>query len=167
MPTDSQIPETGRSLSVAPGSALVLLASQVASRAHSGQHRRDGWTPYINHPAAVAEKLAGEQPEVVATAWLHDVLEDTAETPDTLRRAGLPNEVIEAVKILTKSGSGYESYLTCVKEHPIACKVKIADMLANLGDAPTEKQIVKYSRGLLFLLNVNGQTRPCDERTSK
>ncbi len=131
---------------------IIELSKQVASRAHSGQHRRDGWTPYINHPAAVAAKLAGESAVVIATAWLHDVLEDTAETPETLRAAGIPDSVIHAVEVLTKTeGVSCAEYLSSVRQNWIARKVKIADMLHNLSDVPTERQIIKYANGLLTL----------------
>lgn len=33
--------------------------------------------------------------------------------------------------------------------------VKIADMLANLADDPTEKQIKKYALGLVYLLDAS------------
>lgn len=138
---------------------LIENAKRIASRAHSGQYRRDGYTPYINHPAAVAERLADESPEVVATAWLHDVLEDTDENVDSLREAGIPWEVVEAVQVLTKTDDDYEGYLSHVRAHRIACKVKVADMLANLADSPTERQISKYARGLLFLANAELRDR--------
>jgi len=139
---------------------IIEISKQVASRAHSGQHRRDGWTPYINHPAAVAGKLADESAVVVATAWLHDVLEDTAETPETLRAAALPESVIHAVEVLTKTeGVSYDEYLLGVRQNWIARKVKIADMLHNLSDAPTDRQIIKYAKGLLVLLNIADQRR--------
>jgi (p)ppGpp synthase/HD superfamily hydrolase len=139
----------------------IEISKRVASRAHSGQHRRDGWTPYINHPAAVAGKLAGESAVVIATAWLHDVLEDTAETPETLRAAGLPDSVIHAVEVLTKTeGVGYDEYLSGVRQNWIARKVKVADMLHNLSDSPTERQIIKYAKGLLALhANTNLEPR--------
>lgn len=139
---------------------IIEISRQVASRAHSGQHRRDGWTPYINHPAAVAAKLANESAVVVATAWLHDVLEDTSETPDTLRAAGIPDSVIHAVEVLTKTdGVSYDEYLHGVRQNWIACKVKVADMLHNLSDVPTERQIIKYAKGLLAL-HANGVHEP-------
>ena len=40
--------------------------------------------------------------EVIATAWLHDVLEDTTETAQSLKKQGVSDEVIEAVVCLTK-----------------------------------------------------------------
>jgi hypothetical protein len=52
-----------------------------------------------------------------------------------------------------KDGESYGKYLEPIKNNPLAKKVKIADMLANLADSPTEKQIQKYAKGLLFLLD--------------
>lgn len=127
---------------------------QFAYNAHNGQTRRDHFTPYISHPQNVAERLRGESDEIIMTAWLHDVLEDTKETPDSMRAAGIPEPVIEAVQVLTKTeGEDYSVYLARVKAHPIARKVKIADMLSNLGDSPTDKQIIKYAYGLILLVD--------------
>lgn len=133
--------------------SIIDLARRIATQAHYGQHRRDGATPYIKHPAAVAEKLSGESDDVVAAAWLHDVLEDTETKVEDLETAGIPSAIIEAVQVLTKQRDiGYGEYLRRVKQNEIARKVKIADMLHNLSDAPTEKQVVKYARGLLTLV---------------
>jgi len=136
---------------------LVVTAKQIASRAHSGQYRKDGYTPYVNHPAAVAQRLGREDDEVVAVAWLHDVLEDTAETSETLRAAGIPNSVIHAVEVLTRAdGVSYKEYLLGVRQNWIARKVKVADILHNLSDTPTERQIIKYAKGLLVLMENRG-----------
>ena len=130
------------------------LAAAIARRAHHGQTRDDRITPYAAHPESVARRLRGEDSIVIATAWLHDVLEDTAETAATLRAAGVDDEVISAVQCMTKQpGEPYEDYLKRVKAHPVASKVKMADMLDNLNDSPDDKQIRKYAKGLLFLLD--------------
>jgi (p)ppGpp synthase/HD superfamily hydrolase len=129
------------------------LAAAIARRAHHGQTRNDHITPYVAHPESVARRLRGEDSTVIATAWLHDVLEDTAETAASLRAAGIGDEVISAVQCMTRQpGEPYEDYLARVKAHPVARKVKKADMLDNLNDSPGEKQILKYAKGLLFLL---------------
>ena len=39
-----------------------------------------------------------------------------------------------------------------IKQNKLAKSVKIADMLDNISDKPTEKQILKYAKGLAFLL---------------
>lgn len=125
--------------------------------AHEGQFRRDGITPYITHPEAVAKSLEGEHPDVIAAAWLHDVLEDTAVGFSDLNNAGIPVQVIEAVALLTRwDGQHYEEYLQWITQDEIARKVKIADIRHNLSDAPTEKQIAKYGKALLILANAQG-----------
>lgn len=52
-----------------------------SARAHAGQYRKDG-EPYITHPFAVAEILAGWKMDVqtLVAALLHDVVEDTGVT---------------------------------------------------------------------------------------
>lgn len=134
-----------------PDSDVVERAEALARSAHAGQFRRDGRTPYIVHPQAVALRVAGD-PLAQASAWLHDVLEDTAVTEEAMRAQRIPEEVIACVRQLTKpDGADYEAYLLEVKANRLARKVKIADMLSNLADAPTDKQIVKYAKGLLIL----------------
>jgi (p)ppGpp synthase/HD superfamily hydrolase len=133
---------------------VIELAEQIAREAHAGQFRRDGVTPYIEHPKAVANRLSHDSEEVISTAWLHDVLEDTRETAESLRDWGMPEVVVEAVVAMTKrDGETYHEYLERVKRNSIARKVKVADMLHNLSDNPTGSQVSKYSRGLLRLLH--------------
>lgn len=131
---------------------IITLAIQIARDGHSGQFRRDGVTPYIKHPEAVAARV-GDDPIAIAAAWLHDILEDTPWTTEDLRKRGIPEEVIEVVFLLTKERCvNYTEYLGFIAAHPIARKVKIADMLANLSDNPTDRQIEKYANGLLYLM---------------
>ncbi|MDR2982194.1 MAG: hypothetical protein LBV12_08110 [Puniceicoccales bacterium] len=136
----------------APSSQLVQRAEEIARHAHRGQFRRDGVTPYIVHPEAVAVRVKGDA-LAEATAWLHDTLEDTSLTVEQLRAHDIPEQVIAAVALLTKQeNSDYEQYLVRLKANPLAKKVKIADLLANLSDHPSDRQIVKYAKGLLVLL---------------
>jgi hypothetical protein len=67
--------------------------------------------------------------------------------------SGIPKQVVDAVVLLTKkSKHSYDFYINSIRENEIARKVKIADMLHNLSDSPTQNQIVKYASGLLTLL---------------
>ena len=127
------------------------IAEQIARKAHAGQYRRDGVTLYVTHPERVAKSIA-EDEDLKAAAWLHDVLEDTSETEASLLAAGIPQHVVDAVRLLTKEvGIEYEDYLASINKNALARAVKIQDMLDNLSDGPTDKQIKKYCRGLLIL----------------
>lgn len=131
--------------------AIAPIAEKIARQAHHGQFRRDGVRPYIVHPEAVASRVETDHQKAVA--WLHDVLEDTATTAEDLRAAAIPENIIEAVQLLTKSPNiPYADYLAKVRANELAKAVKVADMLSNLADTPTEKQILKYAKGLQILL---------------
>jgi len=123
----------------------------IATEAHQGQFRRDGKTPYITHPQKVANLV--ESKDAKAVSWLHDVLEENTDfTVKDLFDRGMPEHIVDAVVILTKSSLyTYEEYLERVKENELARTVKIADMMANLSDTPTKKQVEKYTKGLAFL----------------
>jgi (p)ppGpp synthase/HD superfamily hydrolase len=130
------------------------IALIIAEDAHFGQTRRDG-TPYITHPMRVAETFDYDQVVEKSVAILHDTIEDTIVTEEYLRARNLSDEIVDAVVALTKrKGQSYLQYLVVVKSNPIATKVKIADMIDNLTDAPTEKQKKKYTTGLMFLAGV-------------
>ncbi len=60
-------------------SNLIQRAAIFAEKAHRGQVRKYSGLPYILHPAQVAEIVAfvHASDELVAAAWLHDVVEDT------------------------------------------------------------------------------------------
>lgn len=134
----------------------VELAKAIAERAHAGQVDKAG-AEYITHPRRVAERARshGGSNEVVAAAWLHDVLEDTSVTADDLRRVGMPEAVIEAVESVTKrSGEPLEDYCARVRANPLALRVKRADLddntdpqrTAALPDKTRERLAAKYAR---------------------
>ena len=63
-------------------------AKVFAARAHGAQVRKYTGEPYINHPEAVVgilEDAMVDDPNMIAAAWLHDVLEDTATTREEIR----------------------------------------------------------------------------------
>lgn len=131
--------------------SLVTLAKNIAYDAHSGQFRRDG-SPYFMHPLRVSHKCHSVNLKVIAL--LHDVLEDTSETMETLVNKGIPLELVSIVKILSKSQyESYNQYLQEIKSNELAIEVKILDMLDNLSDNPSKKQILKYSKALSFLMS--------------
>jgi len=127
---------------------IVELAEKIATEAHQGQFRRGGVIPYIEHPKTVVSRL-GEDHDAQIVAWLHDVLEDCVVSEKDLIERGIPEKHLHAVRLLTKTkGVSYEDYLEGVARSKLASTVKIADMISNLADHPTPRQIRKYAKGL-------------------
>lgn len=83
---------------------LVERAVIFAVEAHAGSMRKGSHTPYIVHPmetAAIAASMT-EEPEVLAAAVLHDVIEDAGITYEQIRELfGL--RVAELVDSLTEN----------------------------------------------------------------
>ena len=136
------------------------LAKEIAFVAHNGQFRRDKETPYITHPASVARRVKNTQPSrdpfTEAVAWLHDSIEDSDGRIHAgwLLHQGVDTEIVESVVAITKvDGEDYNDYLKRVKLNRHARIVKVQDMLDNLASNPTDKQILKYAKGLQFLLS--------------
>jgi len=74
-------PGTPRLDAAVERSELVERALETAQRAHAGQVRRgSNGRPFIDHPMAVAERLAEQRQrdEVLAAGLLHDVVEKSA-----------------------------------------------------------------------------------------
>jgi (p)ppGpp synthase/HD superfamily hydrolase len=71
------------------GLTMILLekAQKWAAEGHKGVCRKFGNIPYIVHPEAVVEivsQFTGDT-DVLAAAWLHDIVEDTDKTIDDIR----------------------------------------------------------------------------------
>lgn len=134
-------------------SVIVDNAFNLAKIAHHGQFRRDGVTPYFNHPKDVARRVTKHGYKYIVVAYLHDVLEDTKTTANDLFHAGFDEEIIAAVTLLTKDDKlSYNEYLALIKANDLARVVKVADMLSNLADDPNDKQITRYVNGISYLI---------------
>ena len=137
---------------------LISKAKQFAQHIHANQQDKAG-QPYINHLAFVAGLLANENDDVIATAWLHDSVEDTEVSLSDISEL-FGSVIADSVNAITKrQGESYQDYLSRVKANDIARKVKIADLTHNMDLSRlakvTEKDIVrqqKYQQAKLFLL---------------
>ena len=124
--------------------ALLLKALSFAAHKHRDQRRKDAEaSPYINHPIALAEVLAGEggvaDLEVLAAALLHDTIEDTATTLEELREhfgARIAAMVAEDTddKDLPKADRKRLQIEHAAVISPGAKLVKLADKICNLRD---------------------------------
>lgn len=131
-------------------------AIQIATAAHEGQTDKGG-KPYILHPLRVMMQMDSEAAMIVAV--LHDVIEDSEYTFDNLEAFGFSNEIITAVKYLTKQKrEPYETYLQQIKSNPLARQVKLADLkdnmnlqrLQNITSKDVERQ-EKYAKAVQIL----------------
>ena len=133
--------------------SLISTCELIARRAHCGQTRNDGKTPYIEHPAAVS-RLVGSVDEK-CIAWLHDVVEDCVGYEiDILEANGVPQNIIDAVDILTHLEGSYLDYILSIKEskNRLAINVKLADMDHNSSEG-TSSQQTKYELSKYILLS--------------
>jgi hypothetical protein len=132
------------------------IACAIAYKAHEGQTDKAG-APYIGHPAHVASQVEGDATKAVA--WLHDVVEDTPLTFDDLRAAGIGDDVIAALRLLTHDKRvPYLDYVANLKNNELARAVKLADLAHNsdLGRLPEVTQAdrertEKYRRAIALL----------------
>lgn len=132
------------------------IARGIAERAHAGQVDKAG-RPYIEHPAHVAAQVEGD--DAKAVAWLHDVVEDTPVTLDDLQSAGIHENVVEAVALMTHDKSvPYFDYVRSLAANPLARQVKLADLTHNsdLSRLPTvtdadRRRVEKYRRAIEIL----------------
>jgi (p)ppGpp synthase/HD superfamily hydrolase len=122
---------------------MVERARVFATAAHAavGQVRKYTFEPYIVHPAEVAKivRNAGGSEAMVAAAWLHDTVEDTGVTIETIR-AEFGVEVAELVGWLTdvsRPEHGNRAHRKALdRAHSAAAPaeaqtVKLADLIAN------------------------------------
>lgn len=146
-----------------------------ARMAHVGQTRRDG-SEYFTHPSEVRNIARGFYPKdnvVQMAALLHDSLEDAPgstvssvkEMEDFIRGSiqdqSSANEVIRVVRALThEKGGSYTDYVVGLLGDIPTLRVKLADMVHNLSDAPSLKQKAKYKTALDAISAQTGGSAP-------
>jgi (p)ppGpp synthase/HD superfamily hydrolase len=113
-----------------------------AAHAATGQRRKYTNEPYIVHPAEVVDlvkKTRGYTPQMLAAAWLHDVVEDTKVTEADLREE-FDDSVAWMVRWLTdvsKPSDGNRAVRKAIDARhsgdapPEVQTIKLADMISN------------------------------------
>ena len=135
---------------------LTKKALKISFDAHKNQVDKSGM-PYVYHPFHLAEQMDDEISTCVAL--LHDVVEDTDTTLDELKSDGFPDEVIEALSLMTHNDDvPYLDYVRAMKDNPIARKVKLADLAHNsdlsrleIVDDKALERVNKYKQAILIL----------------
>lgn len=130
-------------------------AASFAAKMHLGQFRRDGVTPYAAHPARVAMTVAVvlgcDDPETLAIAYLHDVIEDTTADYEDLLDAFGPT-VADGVAALSKNAAlpsarreaAYDEGLEAASWR--AKLVKLADVIDNMVDMGDDADDARRAR---------------------
>lgn len=133
---------------------LILKAAYFAEKAHEGQKRNSG-EPYFNHLFETAKNLADMKMDAtsIAAGFLHDTLEDTSVTKDTLEKE-FGKEITFIVEGVTKLGNlryhGADRHNESLRKLLLATSkdmrvvmVKLCDRLHNIKTlefVPPEKQ---------------------------
>lgn len=118
---------------------LINHAFQVALTAHDGQTRKLFDFPYIYHPMEVAKTLAesGLRQEVVAAGFLHDTVEDTTMTLDSIKETfGVDVATLVAFNSEDKTKSWEERKRHTIESLSVASveerALVVSDKLSNL-----------------------------------
>lgn len=107
--------------------------AEAVARCHHRHQVDKGGMPYVNHLERVAGRMVGQLR--VATAWLHDSIEDTDLTFDELRELipQAPIELFHALALLTHdTHEPYRDYVDRISCYSVATEVKRSDLLDNL-----------------------------------
>lgn len=152
----------------APTTDISIKAAKYASAQHcKGPRRKYTGRPYIEHPARVATRVYHHpisNPDIVAAAWLHDVVEDCPVTIEEITKLFNPT-VSKYVKELTNPSKSYsqlsrherkkldrEHYKRVSHEAKI---IKLIDRIDNLNEIPHDTNFTKelYAPESLLLLH--------------
>ncbi len=119
----------------------IARAVELAHRLHQGQLRKDGRTPAVTHVVRVGLRVAslGGDPETIATALLHDAIEDTPASWDTIHDE-LGPAVADGVRQLSEDKrlprpERRRTLLESLPGLPAGLRlIKLADVIDNLQD---------------------------------
>ena len=127
---------------------LVARAYEFSKRAHEGQKRKSG-EPYFNHALAAAENVAswGLDEESIAAALLHDTVEDTGVSLETIR-SQFGESVAFLVDGVTKISRikyrGIEGQVENLRKMLLALSEDIRVIMVKLGDRLHNMQTLKH-----------------------
>lgn len=151
-------------------------AMYYAIQAHAGQIRKYTEEPYVTHPIAVANLVAGvtDDTDMVVAALLHDVIEDTAITYADLEAYEFSSAVIDLVRGMTQVSTRSDGSRAVRKRMDLKFlakqshkvhTIKLADLIHNsesiIAHAPkfAEVYMAEFRALLVVLTGGDGSLR--------
>ncbi len=129
---------------------LILKAKKIANEWHSRSHQLHGGLPYIVHLVKVAEVLrrfGHTNPEMLAAAYLHDILEDTKYPRETLAWEFGQTVCILVEAVTNKPANSRDESLKAtyplLSQNEQAIILKLADRIGNV-ETGLENHDIKY-----------------------
>ena len=128
---------------------ILRKAADFAAKAHEGTFRKGSRIPYIYHPMEVALIVAQmtDDREVIAAAYLHDVLEDTSVTQEDIQEA-FGSRILSLVQAETedKTRTWQERKATTVEHLAEASReikiLTLGDKLSNLRSTARDYMVL-------------------------
>ncbi len=139
------------------GLSQTLAVMELLRPAHGAQQRRSKYgfeCSYMAHPltmACHALAMGLQDDDVIATALVHDMVEDAHMKPSDLP---VNDRVREAVRLVSKNmydpnePDWEKQYFANIRKNPLACMVKCLDRtnnLAGMADAFSRKWMIRYT----------------------
>ncbi len=134
-------------------------AWSLAKEVHGNQKRKSGKPQmyHIEEVVKVLKEMGIKEENFIITAILHDVLEDCElekfeycydKILETFGR-----EILSNVLALTHLDGSYSKYIKdLIVEYPNLTIIKLADMIENVTETPSEKQLKKYRKAFPLLV---------------
>lgn len=131
--------------------SLAQKAYEIAEKQHDGEKDK-GDSPFILHPLRVGLNFTDDD-ELMAAAFLHDVVEDTDMTLDDLAQE-FPPRVIRIVDAVTRRvGETYMDFIRRCAGDPDGRRVKLADIQDNLRPGYSKPSLrERYIKALRYLV---------------
>lgn len=145
----------------------------IANKAHTNQKDKAG-ADYINHPLRVMNAGKTEEEKIIGV--LHDVIEDSDWTFEMLKEEGFSQEVMDALRCLTKLSEDepYNHFIERVKSNPLAIAIKLNDIADNMDirrlPELTDNDVIrlrKYLKAYNELYTYNFDINQTDSELSK
>lgn len=128
---------------------LLQLAIEIAVKKHKGSVDKQDKV-YVLHPLRVMLSFSDIRLQIIGV--LHDVVEDTDVSFEQLSNIGFPNEIVEALKYLTRDRNiPYFTYIENVKKNDLAKQVKLADLKDNMRDGCPPNLLKRYKKAYKML----------------